>query len=152
MVLETLLKSLFNSIELTPWRWRKILYVVTYATEWSGVEYKAVEGSQFARAQTTIFTAEHIRQHSHRGRRCCAHRQGREETERGRGSMLLIYDKHVEEEPICVCAVRIGILMEVSILFSILDGPGRRGRLILFPIELKAADMGISVRYARACL
>ena len=44
----------------------------------------------------------------------------------------------------------IGILMEVSILFSILDGPGRRGRLILFPTELKAADMGISVR--DACL
>ena len=41
----------------------------------------------------------------------------------------------------------IGILMEVSILFSILDGPGRRvagspGRLILFPIELKATDRG----------
>ena len=35
----------------------------------------------------------------------------------------------------------IGILMEVSILFSILDRPGRRGRLILFPTELKAADM-----------
>ena len=32
--------------------------------------------------------------------------------------------------------------MEVSILFSILDGPGRRGRLILFPVELKAAEYG----------
>ena len=41
------------------------------------------------------------------------------------------------------------LLMEVLILFSILDGPGGRGWLILFPIELKAANMGISVRDAR---
>ena len=38
--------------------------------------------------------------------------------------------------------------MEVSILFSILDGPGRRGWLILYQIELKAADMGIEAAVA----
>ena len=79
---------------------------------WSGVEYKAVEGTQFARTNNHLHSRAHQAAFSQREEGDVVPIDRRGETEGGRGSTLLIYDKHVEEEPICVCAVRIVTILE----------------------------------------